>query len=157
MVAQQHVFNFVEFFNSTRNFSPPPVCQRDQFFSWWIRWWNHSCVTASPSTGLVASVLLRNYSVFSVYIYLFIHWSIWVTVFFCTRRPPGHHAHADKMNGFCMFNNLAIAARYAQKQHKVKRWVCILLYHHTFICTLLKTFWNWPYILDERFIEAHLI
>ncbi|XP_016392781.1 histone deacetylase 6-like isoform X1 [Sinocyclocheilus rhinocerous] len=40
---------------------------------------------------------------------------------FSINRPPGHHAHADKMNGYCMFNNLAIAARYAQKQHGVKR------------------------------------
>uniref|UniRef100_A0AAY4EAY3 Protein deacetylase HDAC6 n=1 Tax=Denticeps clupeoides TaxID=299321 RepID=A0AAY4EAY3_9TELE len=36
-------------------------------------------------------------------------------------RPPGHHAHVDKMNGYCMFNNLAIAARYAQKRHIVER------------------------------------
>uniref|UniRef100_A0A8C1RMW6 Histone deacetylase 6 n=1 Tax=Cyprinus carpio TaxID=7962 RepID=A0A8C1RMW6_CYPCA len=40
---------------------------------------------------------------------------------FSVSRPPGHHAHADKMNGYCMFNHLAIAARYAQKQHGVKR------------------------------------
>ncbi|XP_075691020.1 protein deacetylase HDAC6 [Rhinoderma darwinii] len=36
-------------------------------------------------------------------------------------RPPGHHAHTDQMNGYCMFNQLAIAARYAQRQHGVKR------------------------------------
>ncbi|XDV49512.1 hypothetical protein PO909_018747 [Leuciscus waleckii] len=40
---------------------------------------------------------------------------------FSINRPPGHHAQADKMNGYCMFNNLAIAARYAQKQHGVER------------------------------------
>lgn len=40
---------------------------------------------------------------------------------FCVVRPPGHHAHIDQMNGYCMFNNLAIAARYAQKRHKVER------------------------------------
>ncbi|TRY64948.1 hypothetical protein DNTS_024632 [Danionella cerebrum] len=40
---------------------------------------------------------------------------------FSVCRPPGHHAQADKMNGFCMFNNLAVAARYAQKQHGVQR------------------------------------
>ncbi|XP_063792168.1 histone deacetylase 6 isoform X2 [Pseudophryne corroboree] len=36
-------------------------------------------------------------------------------------RPPGHHAHTDQMNGYCMFNHLAIAARYAQRIHGVKR------------------------------------
>ncbi|KAM4662765.1 protein deacetylase HDAC6 isoform 2-T3 [Discoglossus pictus] len=36
-------------------------------------------------------------------------------------RPPGHHAHVDQMNGYCMFNQLAIAARYAQRIHGVKR------------------------------------
>ncbi|KAA0714370.1 Histone deacetylase 6 [Triplophysa tibetana] len=40
---------------------------------------------------------------------------------FCVVRPPGHHAHVDQMNGYCMFNNLAIAARYAQKRHGVER------------------------------------
>ncbi|XP_073456135.1 histone deacetylase 6 isoform X1 [Aquarana catesbeiana] len=36
-------------------------------------------------------------------------------------RPPGHHAHTDKMNGYCMFNHLAIGAKYAQHNHGVKR------------------------------------
>ncbi|XP_067096695.1 histone deacetylase 6 isoform X1 [Osmerus mordax] len=40
---------------------------------------------------------------------------------FSVARPPGHHAQADQMNGYCMFNNLAIAARHAQKQHKIQR------------------------------------
>ncbi|XP_077080161.1 protein deacetylase HDAC6 isoform X2 [Siphateles boraxobius] len=40
---------------------------------------------------------------------------------FSINRPPGHHAQPDKMNGYCMFNNLAIAARYAQKHHGVER------------------------------------
>jgi acetoin utilization deacetylase AcuC-like enzyme len=34
---------------------------------------------------------------------------------FCAVRPPGHHAEADKAMGFCIFNNIAVGARYAQK------------------------------------------
>jgi acetoin utilization deacetylase AcuC-like enzyme/formylglycine-generating enzyme required for sulfatase activity len=34
---------------------------------------------------------------------------------FCAIRPPGHHALKDKAMGFCIFNNIAIAARYIQK------------------------------------------
>ncbi|KAJ8257781.1 hypothetical protein GJAV_G00189620 [Gymnothorax javanicus] len=40
---------------------------------------------------------------------------------FSVARPPGHHAQADKMNGYSMFNHLAIAARYAQRQHGLER------------------------------------
>ena len=40
---------------------------------------------------------------------------------FCVVRPPGHHATANRGMGFCILNNIAIAARYAQKQHKLKR------------------------------------
>lgn len=32
-------------------------------------------------------------------------------------RPPGHHAEKDLALGFCLFNNVAILARYLQKQH----------------------------------------
>jgi acetoin utilization deacetylase AcuC-like enzyme len=40
---------------------------------------------------------------------------------FCLVRPPGHHARATQGMGFCIFNNIAIAARYLQKRHKLER------------------------------------
>ncbi len=38
---------------------------------------------------------------------------------FCVVRPPGHHATPNRGMGFCIFNNAAIAARYAQRKHGV--------------------------------------
>jgi acetoin utilization deacetylase AcuC-like enzyme len=40
---------------------------------------------------------------------------------FCAVRPPGHHAEAARAMGFCLFNNVAIAARYVQKKYDVTR------------------------------------
>ncbi len=44
---------------------------------------------------------------------------------FCALRPPGHHATADRGMGFCIFNNAAVAARYAQRVHGLERVVII--------------------------------
>ena len=40
---------------------------------------------------------------------------------FCVVRPPGHHACSNSGMGFCLFNNVAIAARYVQAHYKLKR------------------------------------
>lgn len=40
---------------------------------------------------------------------------------FALARPPGHHACRDIAMGFCLFNNVAIAARYAQQTYDVRR------------------------------------
>jgi acetoin utilization deacetylase AcuC-like enzyme len=40
---------------------------------------------------------------------------------FCLVRPPGHHAERKRGMGFCLFNNIAIGARYAQQRYGVER------------------------------------
>lgn len=40
---------------------------------------------------------------------------------FCAVRPPGHHAEHDRAMGFCLFNNVAIVARYLQRKHGIAR------------------------------------
>lgn len=40
---------------------------------------------------------------------------------FCAIRPPGHHALKDRAMGFCIFNNVAIGARYIQKKYSLSK------------------------------------
>ncbi|WKJ89112.1 histone deacetylase family protein [Methylomonas montana] len=40
---------------------------------------------------------------------------------FCAVRPPGHHAMPDYPMGFCLFNNIAIAAEYARHHYGMQR------------------------------------
>ena len=40
---------------------------------------------------------------------------------FCAVRPPGHHAEPSRAMGFCLFNNVAVGARYAQRRWGLTR------------------------------------
>ena len=40
---------------------------------------------------------------------------------FCSVRPPGHHACRDKAMGFCFFNNVAVAVKYALQRYNLQR------------------------------------
>ena len=40
---------------------------------------------------------------------------------FCAVRPPGHHAEPEQAMGFCLFNNVAVAAQQARAAHGLKR------------------------------------
>jgi acetoin utilization deacetylase AcuC-like enzyme len=49
---------------------------------------------------------------------------------FCAVRPPGHHAEANRAMGFCIFNNIAVGARYAQRIGYKKVFIIDFDVHH---------------------------
>jgi acetoin utilization deacetylase AcuC-like enzyme len=49
---------------------------------------------------------------------------------FCLVRPPGHHAEADRGMGFCIFNNIAVGARYAQNAGYERIFIVDFDAHH---------------------------
>lgn len=49
---------------------------------------------------------------------------------FCAVRPPGHHAEADRAMGFCLFNNVAVGARHAQRVGYQKVFIVDFDAHH---------------------------
>ena len=65
---------------------------------------------------------------------------------FCIVRPPGHHAEAKRAMGFCLFNNAAIAAHWARKQHGAERVVVMDFDVHHGNGTQ-DIFWNDPNLM----------
>lgn len=65
---------------------------------------------------------------------------------FCIVRPPGHHAESKRAMGFCLFNNVAIAAHWARQQHGAER-VAVMDFdvHHG--NGTQDIFWNEPNLL----------
>ncbi|CAF3550340.1 unnamed protein product [Adineta steineri] len=49
---------------------------------------------------------------------------------FAIIRPPGHHAHSGMDYGFCYFNNVAICARYLQKNYNLQRILIVDFDYH---------------------------
>ncbi len=70
---------------------------------------------------------------------------------FCAVRPPGHHAETQSVMGFCLFNNIAVGARYAQQKYGVER-VAILDWdvHHG--NGTQEIFWTDPSVL---YVSTH--
>jgi len=57
-------------------------------------------------------------------------WNNGMRRIFCAVRPPGHHAEADRSMGFCLFNNVAVGARHAQRVGYQKVFIIDFDAHH---------------------------
>ena len=66
-------------------------------------------------------------------------------------RPPGHHANAESARGFCLFNNVALAAAYVRTKHKIARVAIVDFDVHHGDGTQ-DIFWHDPNVL---FISFH--
>jgi acetoin utilization deacetylase AcuC-like enzyme len=72
-------------------------------------------------------------------------------VAFVAMRPPGHHAEADRAMGFCLFNNVAIAAMQARHVHGLKHLAILDFDVHHGNGTQ-HSFWNDP---DTLYVSTH--
>ena len=71
---------------------------------------------------------------------------------FCAIRPPGHHARPSEPMGFCLFNNVAIAARYALAVHGLQRVAIVDFDVHHGNGTE-EAFFNEPRVLMVSFFQ----
>ena len=74
---------------------------------------------------------------------------------FCAVRPPGHHANRVRALGFCVFNNVAIAAKYAQANYGVGRVLIVDWDVHPGNGTQ-EIFWEDPAVFTLSFHQADL-
>jgi len=74
---------------------------------------------------------------------------------FCAVRPPGHHANALRAMGFCIFNNAAVAARYAQRTLGIER-VLIVDWDNDPGNGTQEIFWEDPTVYVLSFHQANL-
>ena len=75
---------------------------------------------------------------------------------FCAIRPPGHHANQMRALGFCIFNNAAIAARYAQSRHGIDRVLIVDWDVHPGNGTQ-EIFWRDPTVFTLSFHQEDLL
>ncbi|MGI8551608.1 MAG: histone deacetylase family protein [Dehalococcoidia bacterium] len=71
---------------------------------------------------------------------------------YCLVRPPGHHATPERAMGFCFFNNVALAARYAQRRHGIGRVAIVDIDVHHGNGTQ-DIFWDDPTVLYQSLHE----
>lgn len=74
---------------------------------------------------------------------------------FCAIRPPGHHANRHRAMGYCVFNNAAVAAAYAQACHGVRSVLIVDWDVHPGNGTQ-EVFWRDPSVFTLSFHQADL-
>ena len=75
---------------------------------------------------------------------------------FCAIRPPGHHARPSESMGFCLFNNVAIAAMHALQVHGLQRVAIVDFDVHHGNGTD-EAFLNEPRVLMVSFFQQSLL